>query len=357
MGKIFTVTLLLTLCVPVSTKPVPSPKPKKLLSTDELRRTDSDVNTKLNQLHKTIEALQETMKHRNDGYDFHAQQNADQMKIRFEKLSAVITRLTQQNSKLYIENRSLRQEKTALVNKISRLESELDKLAIETQNAGMQAWMKRTASDLRSFLEESGLEHFASPRFSPIIAGLVSNGVVLVPLTMATFFLLHFSKQLTVLRIVMALNLFDLGFAAAIIASSLLLLGDPFEGMRHISEVNFVFIQMVLSGVFWLTIGFLVAAIVQNRSNRAWKYSTVELLLRSAVAYDYSHRVWTPVMERDDIPIALPVLSYVTYLCAAVTNVYFTSQAAWHAVHAERSTVRSEQEEDAMVSLVINHQN
>ncbi|KAI0563611.1 hypothetical protein FGB62_37g131 [Gracilaria domingensis] len=335
---------------------MPSPRPNKFLSTDELRRTDSDVTSKLHQLHKTIEALQETLKNRDDGYDFHSKHNANQMKIRFDKLSAVISRLTTHNSKLYLENKGLRQEKTALVNKIAKLESDLDKLATETKNAGVQAWMRNTATDLRSFLEESGLEHFASPRFSPIIAGLVSNGVVLIPLTMATFFLLHFSKQLTVLRVVMALNLFDLGFASAIIASSVLLLGDPFEGMRHISEVNFVFIQMVLGGVFWLTIGFLVVAIAQNRCNRAWKYSTVELLLRSAVALDYGRRVWSPVMERDDIPIGLPVLAYMIYLGAAIANVYLTSQAGWYAVHAVRSTVRAEQEEDGMVSLVTDHQ-
>ncbi|PXF40763.1 hypothetical protein BWQ96_09525 [Gracilariopsis chorda] len=350
MENALRVVLLLIFIVPVSSEVQPTPKPRKALTAAELRQTDVDVRNRLEQLHKTIDAVQETMKNMNDGYDYHAKQNADRMKLRFEKLSAVVSRLTKQNSKLNVENRQLRQEKTTLVDKISKLEVQLDKLAAQASNSGVGVWMKQTATDLRKFLEENGLEHFKSPRFSPIIAGLVSNGVVLLPLAMATFFLLHYSKNLTVLRIVMALNLFDLGFALAIIASSALLLGDPFEGMRHISEINFVFIQMVVGGVFWLTAGFLVAAIIQNRTNRAWKFSTVELMLRSAVALDYSTRVWNPVMERDDVPIAMQPVFYLTYLASAVTNVYLTSKAGWHVVYAQKTQIRK-QEEEMMVSF------
>lgn len=308
----------------------------------DLKSTDKDVNEKLEQLHKVIDSLQETVKGLNDGYDQHAKDNAAKMQKKFEKLSKVITKLGQQKNDLYMENKVLRQEKTALVNKISNLEEVLQQRAELLKNSGAEAWLRKTALDLKAFLEQNGLEHFASPRFSPLVAGIVANGVVILPLAVTTLYLLRFVKQLTVLKIVTALNLFDLGFVVAMIASSALLLGDSFEGLRHISEVNFVFIQIVLAAVFWMTCGFLIGAIVQHRKNKAWKYLLLELTLRAFVAVDYSTRVWTPVMDREDVSIALPGLNYLLYLCASVIAMKLTSAANRCAV-AEQKCVRREE--------------
>lgn len=324
-------------------------------STSEMKRTDKDVTDKLNQLHKVIDALHLTVKNMSEGHNKSAQESAKKMKTKFGKLSTVISKLTKHNNQLYGDNKRLRQEKNVLVDKISNLEIELQRRAEAIGHTGAEAWLKDTASELKTFLEESGLEHFASPRFSPLVAGIVSNGVVIIPLGMTSLFLLRYVKQLTVLRIVMALNLFDLGFAIAIIASSALLLGDPFEGMRHISEVNFVFIQLILGGVFWLTFGFLVAAIFKNRNNKGWKYALGELGVRTFIAVDYGRRVWIPVMERDDLPIALPALFYILYLGASIVAVHLTSMASWHSVIAQRQLTKSEDRGEVMVSLVTQH--
>lgn len=314
------------------------------LTKKDLLSTDKEVSDKLNQLHKVIDSLQETVKGLNAGYDQHARENADKMKQKFDKLTNVITKLGKENTRLYNENKQLKQRKTALVDKIAELEVELKKRAEEAKNAGAEAWLRNTAQELKEFLEESGLEHFASPQFSPFIAGIVSNGVIIIPLTITALFLVRNVKQLTVLRIVMALNLFDVGFVLSMLASCILLLGDSFEGLKHISEVNFMFIQLVLAALFWVTCAFLVAAIAQNRKSIAWRYACLELIIRGLVGMDYSRRVWSPVMDREDVTIALPPINYFLYLCASFASLKLTAMTQRYSRSAYVPTARIEEE-------------
>lgn len=344
--------ILLTILTLIHATP---PTSEHLPTKKELQAADKDVNAKLAQLHSVIDALQETVAGLKGGYDKHAQESAEKMQKKFERLTAVVSKLGQQKNELYSENKRLRGEKAILVDKITALETQLRRQAEALRSSGAQAWLRKTAQDLRTFLEESGLEHFASPQFSPLVAGLVSNGVVVVPLSVTSMFLLRYVKHLTVLRVVMALNLFDLGFAAAMIASSLLLLGDAFEGLRHISEVNFMFIQLVIATVFWLTCAFLVWAIVQNRKNAGWKYAAVELSLRGLLAVNYNERVWSPVMAREDIPIGLSPVSYAMFLLAAVAAIKLTALSNTCSEKALRQESIHDADPEAMNSLVTHH--
>lgn len=329
-----------------------TPSTRRGPTNGEIVKTDKDVHEKLEQLHKVIDALQLTVKHMSDGHHKKTKEHSDKMSTKFKTLSAVISKLSKQNSALHNDNKLLRSEKNTLVDKISRLEVRLSKQAEEMNNIGAEAWMRTTAKELKAFLRDNGLEHFASPKFSPLIAGIVSNGVVIAPLALTSMFLLNYSKQLSTLRILMALNLFDVGFSIAVLMSSVLLLGDPFEGMRHISEVNFVFIQLVVATVFWITVCFLIAAIVRNRKNRGWRYAAIELWLRVGIAVDYTSRVWIPVMERDHLPIALPPLVYIIYVVSALVAAKLTSLANKYAISEYHQVERREEDPAIMVSVV-----
>lgn len=323
------------------------------LTKKDLISTDKDVTDKLNQLHKVINALQKTVKGLNEGYDQHARKNAEKMQQKFDKLTNVISKLGKENKRLYDDNKQLKHGKATLVDKISSLETELQKRAEEAKSASAEVWLRHTAQDLKNFLVESGLEHFASPQFSPLIAGIVSNGVVIMPLAITSLFMLRYAKHLTVLRVVMALNLFDLGFVVAMVASCALLLGDSFEGLKHISEVNFMFIQLVLAAVFWLTCAFLVAAIVQNRKCKAWKYALLELVIRISVAADYATRVWSPVMDREDITIAVPAVVYFFYFCGSVASLKLTAAANTYSASTCRMATTSEEQGQNLDSVVV----
>lgn len=329
------------------------PETPRSVTKKDLISTDKEVTDKLNQLHTVIDALQKTVKGLNEGYDQHAREDSEKMQQKFDKLTNVISKLGKENKRLYNENKQLKQGKTALVDKISTLETELQKRAEGAKNAGAEAWLRHTAQDLKEFLVESGLEHFASPQFSPLIAGIVSNGVVIMPLAITSLFMLRYVKHLTVLRVVMALNLFDLGFVVAMIASCALLLGDSFEGLKHISEVNFMFIQLVVATVFWFTCAFLVAAIVQNRKCKAWKYALLELVLRVGVAADYATRVWSPVMNREDVTIALPAVIYFLYFCSSVASLKLTAAANTYSTSACRVATSNEDQTQHLDSIVV----
>lgn len=329
----------------------------------ELRRTDKAVAKKVKQLLSVIESMQSELQAVNDGNDRQLDEILTETKQKYEKFSVTISKLGKQNSDLYKENKKLRQEKNMLVDKISVLEEHLIRQARATQNAGAEAWFRKTAEDLKTFLHDSGLEHFASPKFSPIVAGIVANGVVTVPLALTSIYLIRYMKHLSILRILFGFNLFDTGLACTIILSSLLLLGDPLEGMRHISEVNFIFIQLVVATVFWFSLILMMGGIVQHRTGKAWRYIGLQLGIKTGLAFDYGKRIWAPTMERNDVPLGMNVIAYVCYFLVTIMNVYLTGVAT-RVANAERrfnmtmTTSTSDHidgDDQVMVTLVTQH--
>lgn len=286
--------------------------------------TDKEVHERLEQLHAVIDALQNKVLDERKGREQSNRASVDILKARYERLSTVLSKMSGQNAKLQGENKVLKQSNGALVDKISALEARLHQIAKKETDTGVEAWLLQTALELRRFLEVNGLEHFSSPKLSPIVAGLVSNGVILLPVTMSSLFLLTYGKHLTVLRVLMATNLFEVGVAIAIIISSVLLLGDPLEGMRHISEANFVFVQIVLVSVFWIAILLLIVSISQTWQSRAWRYCVGEIVLKCVSALIYMWQVWVPTMKRNNTPIKLPLVYYAMFVmcsfgCMALT--------------------------------------
>lgn len=286
--------------------------------------TDKEVHERLEQLHAVIDALQNKVLDERKGREQSNRASFDIIKARYERLSTILSKMSGQNAKLQGENKVLKQSNGALVNKISALEARLHQMAEKETDTGVEAWLRQTALELRRFLEVNGFEHFSSPKLSPIVAGLVSNGVILLPVAMSSMFLLTYGKHLTVLRVLMATNLFEVGVAMAIIVSSVLLLGDPLEGMRHISEANFLFVQKVLVSVFWISIVLLVVSISQTWQSRAWRYFAGEIMLKCASALIYVWHVWVPAMERNNTPINLPLMYYAMFVmcpfgCMALT--------------------------------------
>lgn len=299
----------------------------------DVKLNNHEVHDRLEKLHAVIDSIQNGVHSMNQGNDRKLRFNSEHMQQRFTKLSSVVSKLSAHNRKLYTENKVLRHGNSALVDKISALEGRLKRMAEKEANAGAEAWLRQTAVELKRVLEESGLEHFSSPRFSPLVAGLVANGVIMVPLGTTSVFLLHYVKQLTLMRVVMALNLFEFGMSVTVVASSILLLGDPLEGLRHISEANFMFLQIVVAGVFWASVALIIVAVGRLRTHRGWKFLMVEMAIKAVVSVEYGRKVWVPVMDGDDVPIALSMAYYVAYVAATVGCVGLTACASRCRVH------------------------
>lgn len=300
----------------------------------DMKLTVHEVHEKLSQLHYAIDGLQAKVKSMDEGPDHQAAiESHYKIGSKFSKLSEIISKLSEQNMKLYTENISLRQSNIGLVGKIQKVEDNLNKLVlqqrrnsnIKKESFHMETWLKQTSHELKLFLEDNGLEHFSSPKFSPIVAGIVSNGIILIPLGLTSLYLLHYVKKLTMFHIVMSFNIFDLGICISLLSSSILILGDPLEGLRHISEINFVFVQMVMAFIYWVNLICLCFAIFQYRGyGIAWKCYIAQIGFKVFTGLEYGRKVWSPVMDRDDIPIALPFVWYVLYCFIVLLSLLFT---------------------------------
>jgi hypothetical protein len=182
----------------------------------EIASMDRDLAKKLSKMKELISGIHQ-------GVDKSSKLRATSMKHKFNKLSAVIATLAGQKDALFQENVKLRREMRATVERLVRVESELKREARRADDNDLKRWFDVKAGEIAEFLHSSGLQNYEDPQFSPLVAGLVTYGLVLLPLLMASGYVTRHIKSLSLLHALMAINLFEVGYTGTTIVSMPLL--------------------------------------------------------------------------------------------------------------------------------------
>jgi hypothetical protein len=128
------------------------------------------------------------------------------------------------------------------------------------------------------------------------MAGIVTYAIAFIPLAMATAFLLKSAKTLTLLHVLMACNLFEIGYVSVSIISMLVLLtADPWHALWHISESVFVFLNVFLAILFWPSLMVAIVELLRTANSGVRRNLLPEIILRGFVAVQYGSNVWVSV--------------------------------------------------------------
>lgn len=302
-----------------------------------LHAADRDVNARLNQLRGALTALHSTVEQLRQGHTNHTLLSEVKTRSKLRRLAATIAKLAEANGKLSAENRSLRAARDDLSTRLSSLEERASSAAAapvtpQASPFGLTTLVAELVAEAEALLRDGGLEHFASPRFSPAVAGIVSNGVLLAPLAAAAMYLAA-AKSEGPRRAFGALLTFDAAFVSALVIAAGLVLGDPIAALRHISETNLALLQVVLAAVVGAAI--IVGAAVLRAGPDRRRVAGI-LAVKTALAVPYIVNVWAPVMDGDDVPVAMPawwylVSSLVGWTCVRILRVSDGAAAATHA--------------------------
>lgn len=301
---------------------------------EEIHATDADLTKKLKKMKELIYGI-------HSGVDKSSRLRATSMKQKFNKLSAVIAALAEQKDALYRENVKMRKEMKSTVERLQRVEMQLKIEAKRADDNDVKRWFEAKSSEISEYLHSNGLQHYADPKFSPIVAGLVIYGLVLFPLMTASGYVMRHVKSLSLVHALKAISIFEVGYVAiSLLSMPLLMTLDPFHAMRHISEINFVFLQIVLACFFWTSACILSAETMRTQAPGVRKNLILQLIVRIGLAYDYGQRVWAPVIERSDDALFVSPARYAGYTFAVLVTYRLTSSAVWWTA-AARSTLQA----------------
>lgn len=329
----------------------------QVTKTKHMKMTVREVHDKLHQLHKAIDHLQSRV--RSMDPNNHESKSTTTSSAR-DRLGKVIADLSAQNLRLSSENRKLKTVNTQLVDKLHTIENKIKTLTsshssssssssstsnkpnakndnhiaqgkkIKSGLLAVESWVREAVEDMKAMLSENGIEHYLSPKFSPLVAGVVCNNMLMLPLAI-TLYILFRRVHILTFRCILALsNAFDTGVALALIINALLLLDDPLQGLRHISQLNFVFVQYVLSAAFWIhIIGLSVAVVKSADTPKVWKLYAAQIALKAAVGLRYHATVWVPVVDNDeDAAISPGFWSYLLFVVVCAVNIAVTARAS-----------------------------
>jgi hypothetical protein len=303
---------------------------------EEISATDAELAAKLHKMKELISGI-------HSGVDKSSRLRATSMGHKFNKLSTIIAALAKEKDGLFRENVQLRREMKATVQRLQRVETQLQAEAKRADDNDVRRWFEAKSGEITEFLHSNGLQHYEDPKFSPVMAGLVTYGLVLVPLMLASGYITRNIKFLSLLHVLTAVNIFETGYVAATILSMPLLLTlDPFHALRHISDMNFIFLQLVLAALFWAAAAILVITTLRTHTQPASRRAlAAQLLLRAALACDYGLRVWAPVVDRSDAAVLVPPAAYAAYAAAVVGALLLTGRARAACGPGPREVARS----------------
>lgn len=296
-----------------------------VLNKAEISATEEELATKLRKMKELIYGI-------HSGVDKSSRLRATSMKHKFNKLSSVIAALAEQKDSLFRENVKLRREMKSTVERLQRVETQLKLEAKRADDNDVKRWFEAKSVEIADFLHSNGLQNYADPKFSPVVAGLVTYSLVLLPLMAASGYVTRHIKALSLLHALKAINIFEVGYVGiSLLSMPLLLTMDPFHALRHISDINFIFLQIVLACLFWASTCILVAESIRSRAPGVRRNLIIELILRLGLALDYGRRVWAPVVERADEAVIVKPEHYVGYAVATLLAHRLTSNAGWWA--------------------------
>jgi hypothetical protein len=294
------------------------------LSKADMSSMDAEVTQKLDAMHKLLEGI-------HNGVGKSSRLRASAMREKFDKLTSIINGLRTQKDLLYSQNLKLKKEMGATVTKLELVERQLKAEALRANDNDYRLWLATKAGEITSFLNKNGLQTYTDKRFNPMMAGIVTYSIALIPLAMATIYLLKSAKSFSLLTVLMACNLFEIGYVCVSIASMVLLLtADPWHALWRISESVFVFLNVVLASIFWPSLLIIVTDLVRTPSAAVRRNLLPEFILRGIVAIDYGRKVWVATIEMNGEQPHTPPASYALYLVGTLVCRRLTSNALWH---------------------------
>ena len=149
------------------------------------------------------------------------------------------------------------------------------------------------------------------PEMSPVVSGLLTYGILLIPLTLSMCLVVRVKRRLSLAKLTTWMTLYNTLFCLAAFGLSFVVKGEPMLALREHNEETYEFLQLLLgvAYTFYFTCLQLLTVnqcVFANRCALGTR-QVLQIGLPSLVAFHYYQTVWLlamkdkpPVIEEED---------------------------------------------------------
>lgn len=149
------------------------------------------------------------------------------------------------------------------------------------------------------------------PEMSPVVSGLLTYGLLLIPLTLSMCLLVRVKRRLSLAKLTTWMTLYNVLFCGAAFGLSFVAKDEPMSALRQHNEETYEFLQLFLglAYTFYYTCLQLLTVnqcVFANRCALGTR-QILQIGLPSLIAFHYYQTVWVlamkdkpPVIERED---------------------------------------------------------
>ncbi|GJD12058.1 hypothetical protein Gasu2_61680 [Galdieria sulphuraria] len=138
-------------------------------------------------------------------------------------------------------------------------------------------------------------------KFSPIMAGILSYGVVLVPLGLSFYGIFRLSSRISLKHYILIGSLVIATLHIFFALISLFTRQDALTYLQQANENNFIFLQLIMGVLYIAYCGLLIVGLSSTENRRDLFMLLIIFLCYFMLGLYYREIVWRPTMRKDII--------------------------------------------------------
>ncbi|EME28134.1 hypothetical protein Gasu2_61680 [Galdieria sulphuraria] len=148
---------------------------------------------------------------------------------------------------------------------------------------------------------EMKLQKTPVKKFSPIMAGILSYGVVLVPLGLSFYGIFRLSSRISLKHYILIGSLVIATLHIFFALISLFTRQDALTYLQQANENNFIFLQLIMGVLYIAYCGLLIVGLSSTENRRDLFMLLIIFLCYFMLGLYYREIVWRPTMRKDII--------------------------------------------------------
>jgi len=172
---------------------------------------------------------------------------------------------------------------------------------------------------------ETKLQKTPVRKYSPMMAGMISYGVLLIPLGLSFYGIFRLSARISLKQYILIGSLFIATIHIFCTLISLFTKQDALLYLQQMSENNFIFLQLMMGVLYVSYCGLLIVGLSSAENRRSLISLLVIFLCYFMLGLYYRENIWRPTMRRE--PVGSSIVSqlalslFTTLLLVALASV------------------------------------
>ncbi|GJQ15994.1 hypothetical protein GpartN1_g7815.t1 [Galdieria partita] len=359
MSKSFVIIILFFIFLSITT--LQAEELGQEILTEPTIPTTEELESQLTEKQKQLDSLKREMEK--------TKKEAEKTK---QDLNKQARTLQDKNEKILAQLEDKNKEAAQLQAELAKVQEQLFEVQKMVENPQLSQWLRSKAEFLKTYVDPHLLEAIESTKnqlsstnylstqvvdhlrdnletrlektpvrmLSPLMAGIISYGVLFIPLGLSFYGIFRLSARISLKQYILVGSLFIATLHIFFALISLFTKQDALAYLQQLNENNFIFLQLIMGVLYVGYCGLLIVGLSSTENRRDFAILLIIFLCYFMLGLYYRENVWRPTMRRDIIHSTiwsqLACSLFTTLLLIALASVLRSHKQADHHIGSIR---------------------